>query len=185
MENQQPSEEQKEQETEVATQPERITVSEAKVEQFKEQLKDEQNFQLAVGIGALAAIVSAVIWAAITIATEYQIGYMAVAVGFVVGYAVRYAGKGINQEFGVLGAILALVGCLLGNLFSQVGFAANYYEVGIFEVFSVLSFGAIIDIMKESFTPMDLLFYGIAVYEGYKFAFRQLTEEEINEAMQQ
>jgi len=26
---------------------------------------------------------------------------------------------------------------------------------------------------------MDLLFYGIALYYGYKLAFRQLTEEEL------
>jgi hypothetical protein len=31
------------------------------------------------------------------------------------------------------------------------------------------------ELMLEAFSPMDLLFYGIAVYEGYKFFFRQIT----------
>jgi hypothetical protein len=33
--------------------------------------------------------------------------------------------------------------------------------------------------MKDSFSPMELLFYGIAIYEGYNFSFRKITEEEI------
>jgi hypothetical protein len=34
-------------------------------------------------------------------------------------------------------------------------------------------------VLLETFQPMDLLFYGIAIYEGYKFSFRQLTEQEL------
>lgn len=161
----------------------RLTVSESQIEAIRDNLKGEQNFHLAIGIGAIVTILCAVIWALITIITEYQIGYMAVGVGFAVGYTVRYAGKGIDQKFGFLGAGYALLGCLLGNLFSQIGFAANYLEVGFFEVLSVVSFGDIIDIMVESFAFMDVLFYGIAIYEGYKFAFRQLTEEELHQAL--
>ena len=39
--------------------------------------------------------------------------------------------------------------------------------------------GVLLEIMKETFRPMDLLFYAIAVYEGYKFSFRQISEEEM------
>jgi hypothetical protein len=35
------------------------------------------------------------------------------------------------------------------------------------------------EVMMDAFSPMDLLFYGIAIYEGYKFSFRQITEEEL------
>ncbi len=30
-----------------------------------------------------------------------------------------------------------------------------------------------------TFQPMDLLFYAIAVYEGYRFSFVQISEEQI------
>ena len=33
--------------------------------------------------------------------------------------------------------------------------------------------------MVATFSPMDLLFYGIAVYEGYKFSFRQVGPEDL------
>jgi hypothetical protein len=30
---------------------------------------------------------------------------------------------------------------------------------------------------------MDLLFYGIALYEGYKFSFRRLSDQEVRSLM--
>jgi hypothetical protein len=39
--------------------------------------------------------------------------------------------------------------------------------------------GIVLEIMKETFSPIDLLFYGIAIYEGYKLAVRQVTDEEM------
>jgi hypothetical protein len=40
------------------------------------------------------------------------------------------------------------------------------------------------ELMSISFSPMDLLFYGIAVYEGYKFSFRRMTGEEMQQVIQ-
>ncbi|MGK0390595.1 MAG: hypothetical protein ACI94Y_003353 [Maribacter sp.] len=57
--------------------------------------------------------------------TEYQIGFMAIGVGILVGFDNKFAGKGIDSMFGIIGASFALFGCLLGNLFTIVGFAAN------------------------------------------------------------
>jgi len=33
-------------------------------------------------------------------------------------------------------------------------------------------------LLQSGFSPMDLLFYGIAAYEGYRFSFRRITAEE-------
>ena len=144
------------------------------LERQLEQLKLEQNLPFGIAFGAVAALIGALLWAVITVLTNYQIGYMAVAVGFLVGYAVRLGGKGIDKTFGIVGAVLALLGCLLGNFFSQIGFIAQYLEIGYFEVFSAITFGTIMDVMIESFSPIDLLFYAIAIYEGYRFSFRKL-----------
>jgi hypothetical protein len=37
--------------------------------------------------------------------------------------------------------------------------------------------------MMATFHPMDLLFYGIAVYQGYQLSFRELTENDAIEAL--
>jgi len=161
-----------------ATQTE-VTINQEKLNLYIEELKLDQNLSFGVVAGLAASIVSAVLWAVITVATEYQIGYMAIAVGLIVGFTVRWAGKGFDKIFGIAGALLALLGCLLGNFLSMIGFIANAQELGYFETLSLFDYSLITDLMIETADPMDLLFYGFAIYEGYKFSFRKLTEQEI------
>jgi hypothetical protein len=143
--------------------------------------KDEQDLGKGVIAGAGAAIIGAVAWGLITYATGYQIGFMAVGVGFIVGYAVRQFGRGFDNVFGIAGAVLALVGCLVGNLFASCIAIANSEGMEVFDVISQLDLDLVMEIMQVTFSPMDLLFYGIAVYEGYKLSFRRLTLDKSNQ----
>ena len=153
-------------------QPQMTPVDLIDVEQQLEQFRTEQNLPLGI-LGAFgAAVIGAVLWATITVATEYQIGYMAIAVGFIVGFANRMLGKGVDQIFGITGAVLALFGCVLGNFFSIVGFVAKSEGLGYFDTFSMIDYSMIPSIMMEAFSPLDILFYGLAVYQGYKISFR-------------
>ena len=135
---------------------------------------DESNFVAGLLAGLIAAVAGAAVWAAITVTTKFQIGYMAVAVGFLVAWAVRKFGKGHTSAYGVLGGACALFGCLLGNLLSACGFLAadrSASVVGVtLQVLSDPSLAA--RLLEATFSGMDLLFYAIAVYEGYKFARR-------------
>ncbi|MGB1248494.1 MAG: hypothetical protein ACPG4Z_06380 [Chitinophagales bacterium] len=150
------------------------------LKEYLEKMRLEQNLFMGILAGFIAAIFSATLWAVITVITEYQIGYMAIAVGFIVGFSIRYFGKGIDQIFGIMGAILALFGCVLGNFLSVVGFLADSGDFMMYiEILSVFDFSMIIQILLETFNPIDILFYGFALYEGYRFSFRQFTDEEI------
>jgi hypothetical protein len=142
-------------------------------ERALQQLRADQRLWPAIGAGLAAALISAVLWALITVSTNYQIGFMAIGVGWFVGYAVRLFGKGVDQVFGVAGAVLALLGCVAGNLFSACHFLAAVEKVGVFSVISSLTPSLAASLLQASFSGMDLLFYGFAVYEGYRFAFRQ------------
>lgn len=146
-------------------------------ENVKAILRKQQDPVLGIVGGLSAAILGAIIWAAVTVATNFQIGYMAIGVGLLVGFSVRYFGAGVDQYFGFIGAVLALAGCALGNLLTQVIFAANAEAVAYMDIIRVLNLDLILMIFRESFSPMDILFYGIAAYEGYKFAFRKVDEE--------
>ncbi len=148
-------------------------------QEFIEKLRVDQNLPKALIAGIIASLASAILWAVISVSSGYQIGYMAIAVGAVVGFTIRIAGKGIDKIFGYWGAALALFGCVLGNLLMIVGSIGNEFSIGYWEVFSSLKLGDIFNIMKETFDFMDLLFYGLAIYEGYKFSFRKITVEEI------
>lgn len=152
-----------------------------KFEQLMNDIKSKQNLPMAIAGGLAASIVAATIWAVITYATGYQIGFMAIGVGFLVGFAVNFFGKGITTSFGIVGALFAFFGCILGNLLTAVIAAYSLEGVSLLQI--VMTFltspGIALEIMRETFSPIDLLFYGIAVYEGYRFSFRQISEEEM------
>ena len=143
------------------------------------KLKTEQQYPKALIAGLIVGIIGAMAWGAITVATEYQIGYMAIAIGAGIGLAMRYFGKGIDQIFGITGAIIAVISCLLGNFFSIVGFIASSESLGYLETLSSFNYSLLFPIMSETFSPMDIIFYAIAAYEGYKFSFRVFTEEDL------
>jgi hypothetical protein len=120
------------------------------------------------GIGAM--LVSAVIWGIFTYLTEFQISWMAIGVGFFVGLAVQKLGKGKSLIFGISGAVLSLLGCLLGNFLFYNGVIAKEWGVPFFSVLLATSFdlAAIIEIFTLAFDFRDLLFYALAAYIGFR-----------------
>lgn len=127
-----------------------------------------KNAPIAISYGLAAALVGAALWAAITLATNFQIGFMAVGVGLLCGFAVgRFAG-GVGPVFGAIGGASALFGCLLGNLWSAFGAIAHEADVGFFQILSDFDYSLTFELLSETFSPIDLLFYGLAIVEGYK-----------------
>lgn len=151
----------------------------AQVRYAIDQLRSQQNLLLGALAGAGAAVVGAVLWAAITVVTGVQIGFMAIGVGLLVGFAVRVAGRGIESSFGVVGGLLSLVGCALGNLLAASAVLADQQGVSVWAVLGGLDLELAQALMTVFFSPMDLLFYGIAVYEGYQIGFRTPAPEEL------
>jgi hypothetical protein len=158
-----------------------VQIDPFKLEGFIREIKARQNLPLGILGGLGAAIVGAIIWALITVVTDYQIGWMAIGVGFLVGLAIRQFGQGIDTAFGISGAVLALLGCLAGNLFTIATVAAREEGLSLlFVLFTlIISPGLVLELMVATFTPIDLLFYGLAIYAGYKNAFRQIKEAEL------
>jgi hypothetical protein len=144
-----------------------------------EQLRSQQNLVGGALAGLAASAVGAAAWAGITVATGYQIGWMAIGVGFLVGLAVRMAGKGIDSVFGVVGGALALLGCAAGNLLAVCGIVAGQEGMAFADVLAGLDPTVARELMVASFSPMDVLFYALAVYEGYKLSFRQISQQEL------
>lgn len=139
------------------------------------RLQADQNLLLGAIAGLGGAIAGSIVWALITHWTGYQIGWMAVGVGYLVGQAMRHVGKGVNKVFGVAGAGLALFGCILGNILTACIEIAAYEGMGFFELVGSLDAMSIVGILFLTFHPMDLLFYGLAVWTGYKYSFTELS----------
>lgn len=130
----------------------------------------DDNLPLALIAGLVAAAVGAALWAVITVASGWQIGWMAVGVGFLVGIAIRKLGNGSTIVFGIIGALFSLAGCVVGNLLSVVGFITREYGTSFLTVLGELTPPVALNMLIETGSPMDLLFYGIAVYEGFKLS---------------
>lgn len=146
-----------------------------------EKLRKEQNYTAGFFTSFIIGVFGAALWAVITVSTNYQIGFMAIAVGAAVGFTMRFFGKGVDQKFGITGGIIALLSCVLGNIFGIIGFVAEAEGLGFFQTALVLDYSLLPEVMGENFSPMDLLFYGLAAAEGYKFSFRPFTKEQLAE----
>lgn len=144
-------------------------------------LRKEQNLPMALLTGSSVGLLAAVLWAAITVTTEYQIGFMAIAIGALVGISMRYTGKGVDPIFGIFGGLIAVISCALGNFLSIIGFVASYENLGYIETLLLFDYSQLFPIMQETFSAIDLLFYGFAAFEGYKFSFRRFTEKGLSE----
>jgi hypothetical protein len=161
------------------------SINEQQIKAAVAKLHSQQNLPLGFLAGLVASLLGATLCAVITVVTKYQIGYMAVGVGFLVGYSIRSFGKGLSPIYGVIGASLALLGCLLGNILSVCSAIADAAQESFLTItlnmFTNPDF--MVKAMMATFHPMDLLFYGIAVYQGYQLSFRELTENDAIEAL--
>jgi hypothetical protein len=157
----------------------------AKGAEVYERLVQRQNLPLALVAGLAAALVGAIGWAVVTNTTGYQIGWMAIGIGFIVGFAIRTAGQGLTRSFGIAGGAFSLFGCLFGNLLSIVGLVATSAAQPIISTtFRVLMQPLLaIQILVATFQPLDVLFYAIAIYEGYKFSFRTISSAELEDML--
>jgi len=158
-----------------------------------EQLSDEsvdalrqyQDFSSAIIGGLLLTLIGAVLWASISMMTGYQIGYMAIGIGFIVGFGVRYFGAGVDPKFGILAAVFSVVSCLMGNVLSQIAFWADSQGMTYLQALGIFDYAFLPDLIVETFSPIDILFYGIAVGAAYKYAFRMVSPEELEQLHEQ
>jgi hypothetical protein len=137
-----------------------------------EQIDDQPNLLMGLIGGVIAMLVGAIVWGAVTYFTEYQIGWMAIGVGFLVGVAIKFFGRGKSMIFGISGALLALIGCVLGNLMFYSGIIAREEGVSFLNIFFLLllSPAAAIEVFSIAFDFMDILFYALAAYVGFSTA---------------
>jgi hypothetical protein len=141
----------------------------------------EPNLALATLAGVVAALAAAVAWGAITAATNYRIGFMAIGVGLLVAFAVRFAGGGHDTRFAYISGALSLLGCVLGNFFAACALIAVQQHADVIGTIMLIA-PHIVDFMRETFRPMDLLFYGIGAYFGYKYAMAPLQRQPLQPA---
>ena len=157
-----------------------LEIDPAKVSIFRQRLREEQNFPLAVLSGGAAAGAGAILWAFLAVASGHNAVIMAIVVGASVGFAVRQFGKGVENRFGILGAVFSFVGCALGHFLAVAAIISRQESAPLpFVLLYLLTQPLLaLQFMTTNFGALDLIFYGFALYEGYKLSFRKVTDEE-------
>lgn len=154
-------------------------IDQAKLKDYLARRRDAQNLGLGILGGVIGAALGAVIWAAITAVSGYQIGFMAIGVGFLTGFGVRILGKGMDKIFGYVGALLSLAGCAAGNILAAVISVSAHEHIPFATIMQRLTPQTAWQILIGTSNIIDVLFYGIALYFGYKYSFHGITAEEL------
>ncbi len=150
---------------------------------YYQRAKDDQRLMPGIAASLAGAAVGAIAWGAVTALFNMQFGIMALAVGFLAGFGLRKAGPGIDKQFGIAAAVIALFGCVAGNALTICIEISQASDIGILDVINNMTFDIMVDWMKQTFGVFDLFFYGIAVYYGYISSFRKMTPEEMRQVM--
>jgi hypothetical protein len=160
----------------------RYSLEAARIQRFYQAFLREQNFLAALAAGLLAALSSAIAWGLVTFITQLQLGVLALAMGPLVGLSVRRFGRGITTRYGVLGALLTLLGCLLGNWLAALATLARAQALPLIEALSPMTqnLSVLPELFWQSFHPIDSLFYLAAAYFAYQLSFRQITALELS-----
>lgn len=127
------------------------------------------SFGVGLAAAVAAALVGAIAWAIITVVSNYRIGLVAVGIGFLVGLAIERFGGG-DRRLPVAGALIALLGCMLGYLFADAHIVGKAYGFGTFDAVNHLH--RVWSFYTGAFGVFDGIFYAIAAYAGYRYAQR-------------
>ena len=129
------------------------------------------NLPLAIVAGLVAALLGAVLWSALVAAIHVKIGFAAIGIGLLVGWAMRQAGQGHSPTYGYAAAVLALLGCVLGDVLTDCVFIAEHLGQPVQQVITHLTPDKAWLLLQAGFQPLDALFYLIALRAGYRYAF--------------
>ena len=128
-----------------------------------------QGIAKSVAAGTAAALIGATGWAIIVSVSGYEVGIAAIGIGFLVGQAMGSTAS-TSKALPPIGAVLALVGCLLGNAFADAHALGKAVGTSTAHVLHRMVVDPALagDVFKAGFEVFDVVFWAIAAFQGYK-----------------
>ena len=128
----------------------------------------KRRFRLKVSLGnsAAGALGGAFLWALVVYFTRYDIGLFAIGIGVLAGMGAARGGTDIKAQR--VGAACAAAGYFIGRM--GVLLALVIGRGGEIDPSRMLSIIPLLMVMvvKDTFTGINAVFLGFAVYEGYR-----------------
>ena len=132
----------------------------------------EVNLLFGILAGTIAAAIGAGVWMGIAVATGWRVGIVAIGVGALVGLVVRIVGNGRSMVFGIIGALLTLLGCMGGEILTVVQLSTSAQH-DFYSTLTTLDLTQTLTNIFNKMDPMMYLIYGIGIFEGYKLSIRK------------
>jgi len=126
---------------------------------------------VAAGVGAMLA--GTALW--ILAAQKFQLTWMSAAVAFGIASAIKYAGRSKDFWYGIVGALLALIATIAGNLATAIFIVSKRGRTPA-EILAQLDVDTAITFLKALGGPMSIVFYGGALYIGFWFSFKHVVK---------
>lgn len=135
------------------------------------------NVALAAIAGLVSCVLVATVWAFICIVAEKQWVWMGIVAGFVVGWCVRVVSGGNNATIGFFGAFFALLSCLMGDFFTNLGFLAQEEGVEFLDALMLFDYKYLFDLLFVDFDFFSGVVYFIAIIEGFSIGMGKSGDE--------
>jgi hypothetical protein len=142
--------------------PAQVVAEIAKIEAAQPTPAMTFSWARSIGFALLFALAGGALYAAIVVAINMQLGLVSIVIGAFAGLGAARGGRGRRAQ--AIGAIAAAVGYYAGLVMAvavTVG-VDNFLKIP-FHYYGTL----LVTLVKGTFSGMDALFLGIAVYQGW------------------
>lgn len=130
-------------------------------------LTKHQRFLKAVAYGVPAALVAAIAYGLLSRALRIEFSLVYLGIGYFIGYIIRTYGRGVQPRFSYLGAGLAIVAILLGDMISIFGMT-SFFSLGNFAYALTYVIRTLLSTNINAL--LRLLFRAGAVYFAYTYS---------------
>ena len=138
---------------------------------------DEQNLAAAIAAGFVAALAGALAWGIAAYAAGASYSLFGIGVGVLVGWGVQVFGRGVDEVFGAVAVVFAVIACLAGNV-AGVAIRAIARGTPASDILSSRGIGMIADTVGQSLGFMDVVGWIVSAFCAWWLAKRNLTKEE-------
>ena len=142
------------------------------------RLVEAQSFRDALVASVIAIVLFSILWAMLSTLLNRIFPWMTLLLGIAVGLVIRRAGRGLDWRFPVLGAVMALIGSLAGNVIVAAAFTARALETSTFTVLRAVTSMTWPVFFSEAMAPADFAYALIAAGLAAFYANRRLTRAE-------
>ena len=146
--------------------PDPAALAEAEFIERAQLPKRDFDFRVSLLTSAAWALGGALVWALVVYLTGYNIGLFAIGIGVLAGLGAARGGRGKTAQY--IGAACATAGYFVGQMGAYMALVISKGGVPDERQLMLIIPALMLLVLKVTFTGINAVFLGFAVYEGYR-----------------